>query len=74
MKIYGKVTDYNGDTGNIIGVDGKEYLVLEKDILDNEKIQKNSAVIFTSEIFETPEYSRNIARFVKILKRNNENS
>ena len=61
MKNYGKVTEYNGLFGNIKGVDGVDYVLLDKNVnvLDN--------VEFEPEVFQTPEVEVQMARFVKSL-------
>lgn len=68
MKNYGKVTDYNGVYGNIKGEDGINYKFLDKNIIDkNIKVSDN--VEFEKEYFKTVETEINIARFVKVLKK-----
>lgn len=68
MKTYGKVTEYNGVYGNIKGVDGIDYKLLDKDII-NENIKVSDHVEFEKEVFKTPEIEVNFARFVKVLKK-----
>lgn len=68
MKNYGKVMKYNGVYGNIKGYDGNDYKLLDKNVIDkNIKLLDN--VEFEKEIFKTPEIEINIARFVKVLKK-----
>lgn len=67
MKIYGKVMEYNGVYGNIKGIDGVDYKLLDKNIID-ENIELFDNVEFEKDIFKTPEIEINIARFVKVLK------
>ncbi len=66
MKNYGKIKDYNGYTGNILGVDGKNYLLLQKEIVEG-KAEVDQNVSFLAETYETAEEKENIARFVKVL-------
>lgn len=68
MKKEGIVTEYNGYTGNIKDNNGLDYLLLKKEVIGD--IQKNDEVIFNSEKVETTYEDRNVARFVKKLKRN----
>ena len=67
MKIYGKVIEYNGVYGIIKGVDGIDYKLLDKNIID-KNISVSDNVVFECERFKTCEVIVNIARFVKILK------
>lgn len=69
MKTYGKVKKYNGHSGFIIGVDGKEYLLLQKEIVEGQ-VEEKDDVSFVAEEYETSEYHEDIARFVKVLKNN----
>ncbi len=68
MKTYGKVEKYNGYSGSILGVDGKEYLLLEKEIVEGQ-VEEKDDVSFVAEEYETPEHHEDIARFVKVLKK-----
>ena len=61
-----KNQDYNGYTGNILGVDGKNYLLLQKEIVEG-KAEVDQNVSFLAETYETAEEKENIARFVKVL-------
>ncbi len=66
MKNYGKVTKYNGLYGNIKGVDGVDYVLLDKNLVDpNVDVLDN--VEFEPEVFQTPEVEVQMARFVKSL-------
>ncbi|MBE6146320.1 MAG: hypothetical protein E7171_06815 [Firmicutes bacterium] len=66
MKNYGKVTEYNGLFGNIKGVDGVDYVLLDKNLVDkNVNVLDN--VEFEPEVFQTPEVEVQMARFVKSL-------
>ena len=68
MKNYGKVIKYNGVYGSIKGVDGVNYKLLDKNIID-KNIKVSDDVEFVQENIETPEVNVNIARFVKVLKK-----
>lgn len=68
MKSYGKVMEYNGVYGNIKGIDGIDYKLLDKNIMD-KNIEILDNVEFEKEIFKTPETEIYIARFVKVLKK-----
>lgn len=68
MKNYGKVMEYNGVYGNIKGIDGIDYKLLDKNIMD-KNIEILDNVEFEKEIFKTPETEIYIARFVKVLKK-----
>lgn len=68
MKNYGKVMQYNGVYGNIKGIDGVDYKLLDKNVVD-KNIKLSDNVEFEKEIFKTPETEINIARFVKLLKK-----
>lgn len=70
MKLNGKITNYQGIAGNIKGVDGKDYILLDKNLVDkNEKVKENDNVQFEPEYFKTPEVEINMAMFVKTLKK-----
>lgn len=70
MKNYGKVTRYEGISGNIKGNDGNDYLLLDKNIIPKgTEIRENDNVEFESEHYKTPEIEMNIATFVKVLKK-----
>lgn len=70
MKNYGKVIEYNGVYGSIMGIDGIEYKLLDKNIID-KNIKLSDIVEFEKDFFKTPETEVYIARFVKILKKEN---
>lgn len=68
MKNYGKVTEYNGLYGKIKSVDGNNYTLIDKNIIDKDiKISDN--VMFESEVHKTPEININVAKFVRVLKK-----
>lgn len=66
MKNYGKVTKYNGLYGNIKGVDGIDYVLLDKNLVDKD-VSVSDNVEFEPELFQTPEVEVQMARFVKSL-------
>ena len=66
MKNYGKVTEYNGLFGNIKGVDGEDYVLLDKNLVDKD-VNVLDNVEFEPEVFQTPEVEVQMARFVKSL-------
>lgn len=66
MKNYGKVTEYNGLFGNIKGVDGVDYVLLDKNLVDKD-VNVLDNVEFEPEVFQTPELEVQMARFVKSL-------
>ncbi len=68
MKIYGKINDYNGVYGSIIGEDGIKYTLLDKNIIDKD-IKINDKVEFENDVFKSSEVELNIARFVKIKEK-----
>ena len=68
MKKYGKVMEYNGVYGNIKGIDGVNYKLLDKNIVDTD-LKVNDDVQFENEFYKTSEVEINIARFVKVLKK-----
>lgn len=71
MKNYGKVTKYNGLYGNIKGVDGVDYILLDKNLVDTN-ISVSDNVEFESEVYQTPEVEVNMALFVKSLTKEHE--
>lgn len=66
MKNYGKVIEYNGLFGNIKGVDGVDYVLLDKNLVDKD-VNVLDNVEFEPEVFQTPEVEVQMARFVKSL-------
>ncbi len=72
MKNYGKVTTYNGLYGNIKGVDGINYVLLDKDLIDKD-VNVSDNVEFEPEAFQTPEVEVQMARFVKSLTKEQRN-
>lgn len=70
MKNYGKVMNYNGVFGSIKGIDGINYTLLDKNLLDKD-LNIFDNVEFEIENIKTPEVDVNMAYFVKVLKKEN---
>ena len=70
MKTFGKIIEFDGYNGYIKGVDGKEYLLMSQEAENPQELIVGDNVYFESELYETPEYKENIARFVKKLSKN----
>lgn len=68
LKKYGKVMTYNGMSGTIKGVDGKSYLLLDKNLIDKD-LNEFDNVQFESENYVTDEVEVELARFVKVLRK-----
>lgn len=68
MKKYGKVMNYNGVFGTIKGIDGKSYLLLDKNLIDKD-LNEFDNVQFESENYVTDEVDVELARFVKVLRK-----
>ena len=68
LKKYGKVVSYNGMNGTIKGIDGKNYLLLDKNLLDKD-LNVLDNVQFESENYVTDEVDVELARFVKVLRK-----
>lgn len=68
LKKYGKVMTYNGMSGTIKGVDGKSYLLLDKNLIDKD-LNEFDNVQFESENYVTDEIDVELARFVKVLRK-----
>ena len=69
MKEEGIVIEYNGFIGKIRNMEGKEYLLLKKDIEDEKIVSINDKVTFTPDLFQTDEYRENVARFIRKLEK-----
>ena len=65
MQEIGKVKEYNGHYGKIVDQDGKEYLLLEDQIMNDEQINHLDDVTFVPENYHNSEVNEDIARFVK---------
>ena len=68
MKSYGKVTEYDGYTGTIVGIDGKNYLLLDVELVDKD-IKIDDYVSFDADVYEDVEFTRYVARFIKRIKK-----
>ena len=68
MKNYGKITKYNGVYGNIKGIDGNDYVLLDKHLLDRD-VNVLDNVEFESELYKTPEVEVQMATLVKSLSK-----
>lgn len=66
MKTRGKITKYNGLYGNIKGVDGNDYVLLNSNLVDGD-VRVHDNVEFESELYRTPEVEVQMATFVKRL-------
>ncbi len=73
MKLVGKLIEYNGFYGKIKCVDGVTYILLEKDLIDKE-INVGDNVYFEGEHFNNLEADTDMARFVKVLRKENVNT
>ena len=69
MKEVGVVIDYNGYNGIIKTENGEQFLLLKEEIVNNEELKKLDYVNFVKEIYNDPEYTQNIARFVRKINR-----
>lgn len=63
---YGKITEYDGNTGNITDINGDNYLLLRHELKDNT-LKENDYVVFKPENYDTVEVNEKVARFVKRL-------
>ena len=71
MKKYGKIVDFNGVFGNIKGIDGLDYILLDKNLIDID-VSVLDNVEFQSELYKTPEVEVQMAMFVKSLTKEQE--
>ena len=72
MKVIGKVKEFDGYNGYIKGLDGKEYLLTEKEIVKPTKLEIDDNVIFEPEYYKTIETEENIARFIRKIEKRSE--
>ncbi len=70
MKLYGQIIQYDGYTGEIITSNEERYLLLSKEIMDEEILKEGDYVTFRGELYETPDLSMPVARFVKKVNNN----
>ena len=68
MIKYGKITDYNGCSGEIICSEGVKYILLDQNILYKEP-KIGDIVSFKEEIYKTPEICENIATFINKVEK-----
>lgn len=74
MKNYGIVTEYNGYSGNIKGVDANNYKFLKEDLVQKEELFELSKFVeFEPQIIEKPDFTFYRANYVKTLQKNQEN-
>ncbi len=67
---YGKVQEYNGFTGFIKGIDGKDYILTNSNLNTLVKnIEKGDNVSFIPEPYQTPEITKNISRNSNVLSK-----
>ena len=64
MKIYGKVVDFDGCVGTILGIDGNSYVFLDIDLIDID-VKEDDYVYFDKNLYKDVELTRYMARFVK---------
>lgn len=70
MKNYGIVTEYNGITGNIKGVDSIDYKFLKSDVIEKKvDFSENNHVEFESQKIEKSDFIFYRANYVKVLKK-----
>ena len=67
MKNYGIVTEYDGFSGNIKGIDAIDYKFLKSDVLND--IQNNKHVEFEPQKIEKPDFTFYRANYVKALEK-----
>ena len=67
MKKIGIVTKYDNFVGEINTEKGEKYLLLKKEVYD--EIKKDDKVTIESEVISIFNEERNVARFVKKLKK-----
>ena len=64
MDNYGVVTKYDGNNGEIFGIDGIRYVILSQNLLSKD-IEVGDKVSFNREVFKTVEVEEFIATFIK---------
>ena len=69
MKEFGKVTEYDGYYGKITNQEGKEYTLFNKEVMDNEQLDKYDVVSYVPEEYHNDLVDENIARFVKKIEK-----
>ncbi len=63
MIKYGKIAEYNGNSGFIIDSEGNKYIVTSNNIEYNN-VKENDFVSFKVELYKTIEVEEKIATFV----------
>lgn len=71
MKNIGVVKEYNGFYGKIENLKGDNYILLKKEIMGNDQINKLDVVSFVPENYTKDDIDEKIARFVKKLEKEN---
>lgn len=69
MKENGIVKEYDGYCGTIVNELKEEYLLLKKELMEEVELKVNDKVSFIPEKVETLTKDRNVATFVKPLKK-----
>lgn len=68
MKCYGKVVEYDGCVGTVLGIDGNNYMFVDNDLVD-EDVKKGDYVSFDKDLYKDVELIRYMARFVKRINK-----
>lgn len=68
MKNFGKIVEYDGYVGTIVGMDGNRYMFVDVDLIDKE-ISCNDYVSFDKDLYKDVELTRFVARFVKRINK-----
>ena len=64
-KLIGKIIKYNGSSGLIVDENNNQYLLLNHNIVGNEKINVDDIVSFLPEVFKTIEIEEKVATFIE---------
>lgn len=67
MRKYGKVIEYDGYCGTILGINGMKYLLLNQDLVC-KGIKEGDIVTFFEEEVMTSNGNKKVARFIDIVK------
>ena len=74
MKNYGIVTEYNGFSGTIKGIDAIDYKFLKEDLVKKEvNFDLNPHVEFEPQIIKKIDFTFYRANYVKTLQKKQEN-
>lgn len=68
MKCYGKVVEYDGCVGTVLGIDGNNYMFVDNDLVDKD-VKKGDYVSFDKDLYKDVELTRYMARFVKRINK-----